>query len=355
MALPRWTPALALVVVLDVPGAAGCGPGLRDEVFVDDGVSRDDDGDEDGVDAGADAGADAGDDGVVDAGADDAVDAGDDDAGDAGDDGDDAGPGPPPDPPPEPDFASLPWQTGDDTGFGVARKDSGNPRGDDVFLGYGGFGAALDDSCAWVTALYEATLRDRGVRFVYCIQGPATVGYTGLEIGNSRVARRLVTQVTPRTRFVLVAAHSSGSFVAHELLRQLQDPALAFDPAGVTADRVVYVNLDGGSGGLTANAVQRLRRAWFVAAVDGDTQTASPNLSSMRRSGGAFGDGATFLSLDVAGSGCAAGGVWCVHMTPIITRPHDPQRAAVGLDYTDFAGRPVATAWIDAVEDDLQP
>jgi hypothetical protein len=287
--------------------------------------------------AAADAGAIV--DAVVDAGADAIVDAG---------EGADAGPSPPD----EPDFASLPWETGPDVGFGVARKDSGNPRGDNVFVGYGGFGASLDDACAWVTALYESALVERGVRHVFCVQGPATVGYVGLEIGNSKVARAIVANVTERTRFVLVAGHSSGSFVAHELLRQLADPALGLDPGGVTADRVVYLNLDGGQAGLPASAVARLRRAYFVGALDQAIATASPNTQAMIASGSSYGADATYLQLDATGSGCAASAVWCVHMTPVVTRPHDPLRATVTSDYRDFAGRPVTTSWIDAVADE---
>jgi hypothetical protein len=360
MASPR-----ALILFALVAAAPACAPDLGPDVVVEVGDNAGDDGTGGGRDEGTgdadDAGtADADDAGTADDagsgdGADDvdagSGDAGPDDRGDAGsDDGVDGGVVVD-----EPVFADLPWETGADVGFGVAHKDSGNPRGDDVFVGYGGFGTSLDDSCAWVTALYEAALRDRGVRFVYCVQGPATVGYVGLEIGNSKVARRLVTEVTARTRFILVAAHSSGSFVAHELLRQLADPFLDLDPDDLTTDRVVYVNLDGGAAGLPLSAVQRLRHAAFVAAVDVDTATASPNRSTMVTSGGAYGSAASYRQLDVADSGCASGGVWCVHMTPITTRPHDARQAATSLDYRDFVGRPVATAWIDLVAPLLGP
>jgi hypothetical protein len=333
--------AAFLGVLLSSAADAGCGPDPGPDVLVEREGAADvvgdagDAGDDDSVvDAGGDGVVDAGGDGVVDAGGDGVVDAGGDDDGDAGE------------PPSEPDFASLPWQTGDDVGFGVAFKDAGNPRGEDVFVGYGGYGVTRDDACAWVTALYAATLRDRGVRYVYCVQGPATVGYVGLEIGNSRVARRIVTQVGPRTRFVLVAAHSSGSFVAHELLRQLHD---GFDADDVTADRVVYFNLDGGAAGLSSSVVARLRRAYFVGAVDGSTQTPSPNRDTMVALGSSYGVDGAYLAHDATGSGCLPGAVWCVHMAPITTRPHDTQGSDTARDYRDFAGRAVTTAWLDAV------
>ena len=36
-------------------------------------------------------------------------------------------------------------------------------------------------SRSWVTALYRAALRDRGVRWVYAVQGPAQAGYDSAE------------------------------------------------------------------------------------------------------------------------------------------------------------------------------
>jgi hypothetical protein len=197
--------------------------------------------------------------------------------------------------------------------------------------------------------LYAAALRERGVRFVYCVQGPSTVQYVQREIGNSRIARHLVQQVTDRTRFVLVAGHSSGSFVAHELLQQL---ASGFDDDGVTADRVVYVDLDGGASGLTFDNVARLRRAYFVGAVDGNTGTQSPNRATMVSLGATYASRGRAFDVDADDAGCAAGAVWCVHMVPVIARPHDPLRADVTRDYSDFEGRPVATAWLDDIADE---
>jgi hypothetical protein len=335
-----------------VTASATCAPIGPDDVIVQRedidgafaGADAGDDADAGSADTGADAGAD--DAGSADAGSADAgsADAGSADAGSADAGSADAGVVVD-----EPDFASLPWETGDDVGLGVARKDTGNPRGDSAAVVYGGYGSTLDAACAWAGALYEATLRARGVRFVYCVQGPATVQYVGREIGNSRIARHLVARVTDRTRFVLVAGHSSGSFVAHELLQQLQG---GFDDDDVTSERVVYVNLDGGASGLSPAVVDRLRRAYFVAAVDGLTATQSPNRATMVSLGSTYASRGRAVDLDASDAGCAAGAVWCVHMAPVISRPHDPLRADVTRDYSAFDGRPVVTSWIDDVADE---
>jgi hypothetical protein len=256
--------------------------------------------------------------------------------------------------PTAPPFDSIPWEMGTDVGFGVARKDTQNPLGEAAFIGYGGYDVDLDAACAWTRALYEATLRDRGVRYVYCVQGPADPSYSKLEIGNSKIAKHLVPKLAGTSSFILIAAHSSGSFVAHELLGQLGS---GYDPSDVTADRIVYFNLDGGQSGLGPDSVGRLKRAYFVAARDATTATSSPNLGTMKALGTAYASAGGYLELDGSGSGCAAGAEWCLHMVPILTKPHDPNGSDVAKDYVDFNGRPVTTTYIDetAAEAGLVP
>lgn len=244
-----------------------------------------------------------------------------------------------------PPFESIPWETGDDIGFGIARKDTLSSKGSSVFIGYGGFGSTLEAAEAWTAALYAASLHDLGVRYVYAVQGPADVGYLGLEIGNSKIAGALPAELADPSAFVLIAAHSSGTFVAHELLGQLQG---GLDPTDATADRVVYFNLDGGASGLAPAIVDRLRKAYFVAAVDGTTGTTSPNWNTMVSLGATYGAKGGYWELDAGAAGCALGGTWCLHMAPITTLPHDPTQATIPADYEDFSGRPVTTAYIEA-------
>ena len=245
---------------------------------------------------------------------------------------------------PLPDFAELPWQTGDDIGFGVAYKDSGDPDARNVFIGYAGYPFPLDAAQSWATELYRVRLRELGVRHVYAVQGPATVMYEDLEIGNTHIAEHLQTQAAA-AKFVLIAGHSSGSYVAHELLGQL---AGDWDPQGVTQDKVVYFNLDGGTAYLSDDAVARLRKAYFVSVWDASTNTAAPNLDAMKYLATLFPDEGSYLELDGSASGCNAGAPWCLHMACITSLPHDPWDSDV-IDYHDFVGRPVVTQYIDVV------
>ena len=242
------------------------------------------------------------------------------------------------------DADAIPWTTGEDVGFGVATKDTGNPRGNNIFVGCAGYGSTLEAAEAWVSALYKDSLRDRGVRRLYAIQGPADVLYSQFEIGNSRVASSLAAQTTPSTNFILVVAHSSGTYVAHEMLNQL---ATGLDPDGRTTNKIVYFDLDGGDLGLSQPAVERMRRAYFVVAFDPTTNTYSPNQDSMVSGASTWPEKGGYYQESMSNTGCAPGATWCLHMALITTQPHDPAKADVINDYSDFSGRSVAHGYID--------
>jgi hypothetical protein len=239
-----------------------------------------------------------------------------------------------------PDPNSIPWKTGANVGYGVASKDAQNPLGNSMMIAYAGYDVSLASAEAWATALYEAALAKRGVRHIWAVQGPADPSYSQKEIGNSKIAATMIPMVDQDTHFVFVVGHSSGSFVAHELLDQLASGA---DPNGVTKNLVVYFDLDGG-GGFTQGAIDRVKKAFFVGSHDG--ATLSPNHADMSYLGGLYASKGGFYDNDASKSGCNAGAEWCVHVTLINTKPHDPSNADPLKDYSDFSGRPVCTSYV---------
>ena len=247
-----------------------------------------------------------------------------------------------------PAFEELAWSTGADVGTGIAMKDTGDPRASGVFIGYAGYNVPLDDAEAWVTALYGAWLREHGVRWVWAVRGPDDSHYEHRELGNTKIAAKL-RAIAPAAPFILVAAHSSGSCVAHELLKQL---AGKHDPEQTTAGKIVYFNLDGIEKGLTPASVARLRRAYFVGVVDHASDTASPNDRDMRRLSTTYADAGGYIEHDPAAAGCAGKASWCLHVSLVTKRPHDPTRAKAHLDYTDFSAAGVETAFFDAKADE---
>jgi hypothetical protein len=239
------------------------------------------------------------------------------------------------------------WRSGGTIGYGVATKDTGNTLGENIFIGYAGYGVTLAAAESWVDELYRVNLANRGVLRVYAVQGPEDPGYDAQEIGNSKIAAALASQVGPATRFILVAAHSSGGFVASELLGQLAGGA---DASGAISGNLVYVDLDGGQKYVSASGIQRLRKAYYVGARDSDTGTLSPNHGAVESLGASFASQGGFFEY-VGSTGCDAGGRWCVHDSLINTRPHNPDHLDVIPDYSDFAGRPVNQFWIDSIAD----
>jgi hypothetical protein len=238
-------------------------------------------------------------------------------------------------------FRRRPWWH---LGLGVALKDTRRRDADGIFVGYAGYGVTDDEVRAWVTALYEADLGARGVRYVYAVRGPADVGYEGRELANSALVEDMLPRLAASERPLIVAAHSSGAFAACEFLEQvfLRD----FDPDRIAVDRVVYFNLDGAQGCLDEAAVGQLHALAFVDARG--PHGLSLNAPSMAEGANRFPD-ALHLTHDASESGCGPGGRMCLHATLVNTRPHDPVSGSRISDYTDFAGRAVNTFYLSAV------
>lgn len=251
---------------------------------------------------------------------------------------------------PPADFDAIPWENEAIVGAGAARKDTRNPLGENVFLAYAGWHVSLEAAKAWAAELYRTSLRARGVRWVYAVRGPKDPMYKGHEIGTKTIASSLIDAVTPATKFVLVVAHSSGAFVANEILAEL---AHGGDPADETRERIVYFNLEGGSIGLDDEIVDRLRRVYFVGAIDPLIGTVSPSDDEMRAAAAQWPQAGGYMQHVANGSGCRRGATWCVHMTLVTTKPHDPGDAKE-IDFADFHGRSVEHGYLEEKAKDAQ-
>ena len=123
-------------------------------------------------------------------------------------------------------------------GFGVEYQEVNT--GTAIVIAYGGYSAHLAYSAAWASELVDAKLGGEGVGRIYAVQGPRDPGYDAKEIGNSKLRAHLET-IDDGTSPIYIVAHSSGTYVAHELLDQLY----AAGQTSVLA-RISYWNLDGG-------------------------------------------------------------------------------------------------------------
>jgi hypothetical protein len=244
-------------------------------------------------------------------------------------------------------LARAPW---DALGTGVHAKTI-EGGGANVLIVYGGY-TAQD---LYVERWADEHVRARGDRLelaaLYAVRGPDQSGYAHREIQNSKLAAHLAAGVAERARSIVIVAHSSGTFVAAELVGMLRDGR-----GGVPADtlsKVTLFNLDGG-GGLDSATMRAMAGAYFVYACDAALGRCSHNASTMKDLGARYASAGGALAVDARSSGCsahAAGGLWCLHDTLVTTRPHDPLHYDLARDYTDFSGaRVVVTSYLDALE-----
>ncbi len=210
--------------------------------------------------------------------------------------------------------------------------------GDGIVIAYGGYTARLVDSAAWATELVDQELGAAGVGHIYAVKGPADAAYAAREIANSKLRAHLATLAGDAP--IVVVAHSSGAFVAHELLAQLDAAA-----ATTTLARIRYADLDGGGSGLTDDIVGSLGGIEFVYARD-PAAGLSRNSSVMQSLADTYAPAATAFEVTVAQTGCNQGASWCLHDVVITHRPHNPTSYDLARDYTDFANRPVTTEYL---------
>lgn len=225
-------------------------------------------------------------------------------------------------------------------GAGIGGSSAGN--GKDILVAYGGYSARDQDSRAWAMALaHSPSFASLDLGPVYAARGPRDASYAAREIGNSKLAAALVHHAAG-ARFIVVAAHSSGAFVADELFTEATPEVLS---------KIVYFALDGGTHALDASLVSRMKAVYFVNAKDA-AKGESHNASAMRALHSDF-HGSHLFTVDANGSGCNAGATWCLHDTLITTRPHNPNMFDLADDYQQFGGaRKVVSSYVDqAVED----
>lgn len=225
------------------------------------------------------------------------------------------------------------WTT---LGVGVAYQQVNT--GHAILIVYGGYSAKINYSAALGSELVDAKLGALDVGRVYAVKGPQDPGYNAREIQNTKLRAHLRT-IDDGTSPICVIGHSSGSFVAHELLSQLYNAGSAD-----TLARISYYDLDGGGSGLDDNIVESLGKITFVYAHD-PVAGLSQNSSAAKSLAAAYAPIAKLFEVRVSGTGCHTGAGWCLHDVLITHKPHNPSTYDLANDYTDFVNRPVTTEY----------
>ena len=248
-------------------------------------------------------------------------------------------------------------------GTGVDYAMADNALGENMFIGIGGWTCRLEFVRSWVTALYAARLHTLGVRHLYSVAGPKDLGYQSREISTLDLAHHVLLQIQSDTtcKRIIVAAHSSGAYVAHVLFQDLYD-GTGIDSSHYTDGKILYFLLDEPLGSypaveLTNASADRLGHIYGVYAVISSQNLYSYAPNQMIALGNKYGSRSSTVVIDASTSDCIA--TMCLHFTMINQKPYqhdwyDPR------DYGSInSDHPVQTTYLDVItelkDDPQQP
>jgi pimeloyl-ACP methyl ester carboxylesterase len=211
---------------------------------------------------------------------------------------------------------------------------------------FAGWKVTANDAWHWGTALAAAGFAADPPAMLCAARGPQDAGYKAKDIETGAFAAALIAN--PPGGEITVIAHSSGSFVAQHLFRQLRDSA----GSSILA-RIHYINLDGAVGegerAIDAEMIAALASIRAVYAMDPNTSSESANSSSMRRLHALAPGRVTLMALPVPDAGCNKGAQWCLHNALINRRPYNPASFDLKRDYGEInAAHPVEVAYLRA-------
>lgn len=224
---------------------------------------------------------------------------------------------------------------------GVQYSYTDNQDGNNLFVVIGGWKAKQQWVNRWCEELYNQKVKLLGAKHLFSVKGPEDVCYKEKEINLNKLAE-YIKNIIYATYFVdkvIIVAHSSGSFVANELLNIL------YGKNGIAKDsfyvnKLYYFNLDGGIGGddcgesLENEVINSIVKIYAVAAYDSTTKMYSSNYEAMKQLSESYGDKSELIVVDATNSGCTD--KWCLHDALIINKPYNPDKYDLERDYTLF-------------------
>lgn len=249
-------------------------------------------------------------------------------------------------------LSQIHWvKLGKGINYGVTNNQSGN----DIAILFGGWQAKQEWVNKWCEELFKAKLKDLRVQHLLTVKGPDQVCYTTKEIDLITLAG-FVKNIIYATYFidkVIVIAHSSGSFVAHEFLN------LMYGSNGIAKDsfyvnKVYYFNLDGGIGDLDCgvqidtSVIKNIKKIYAVAVYDSLSNSYSANYETMLKLSKMFEEKSDLILLNSNGSGCLD--KWCLHDVVINIVPHNSKKYDLEKDYQFFDDkRKVQTKYLEVL------
>ncbi len=235
---------------------------------------------------------------------------------------------------------SLKWTEIDN---GIAYTKLTNQNANSIFIAFGGWTAEKNWVCTWLENLSTQVPKSIKIKHLFAVKGPQNSLYKDREINSKLLAEKITdilkSQKISKKTHIIVVAHSSGAYVAHDFLNFL----FALDSINqfvYVKNKVSYFNLDGGLGiekykwtSLQQSHIQHFRAIYGVYAFDNKTGIYSPNKDEMLRVA-KLGSNCSALEVNADNSNCQ--NTWCVHETVIIQNPYNINTFDLKNDYTNF-------------------
>jgi len=193
----------------------------------------------------------------------------------------------------------------------------GGTQEETLLIAYGGYRADEPGVKNWAEALAGAG----GFKYIVAVKGPAIVDYSDHK---KKKANELLVEMllTANVSKIIISAHSSGAYVAHELLAMLKGNS-------VLPSKTIYYDLDGATCVICKDLALASPDFKFTCVGARQGELKSPNYGSVAACGAKH-----FMPLEF-NAGCA--GAWCMHACLINTNAAaiNPDRPSVPLYYAD--------------------
>jgi len=212
-------------------------------------------------------------------------------------------------------------------------------KGNKIFIGFSGWTVQQSWTNHWIENLYPAKLNELKVKTLFSVKGPVHSYYKNREI-ETRILVQEIKKILKQAEItvkpeIIVVAHSSGAYVAHEFFNYLL--ADTSETAYLVDGLLTYFNLDGGIGSeenpwtlFPKDKSSKFKAIYGVYAYDSQINVYSPNTEEMIELG-KYSENSKAVLVDVTNSGCQA--TWCVHETLIIQKPYNSNTFDLEKDY----------------------
>lgn len=203
-----------------------------------------------------------------------------------------------------------------------------------ILITFAGWSVKQSWADNWARELFLNSREILDAECVYSVRGPEKADFSSKDINCDTLGSNLLQ--LQHVGNIIVIAHSSGSFVAHDFFQNL----LKNDVIGLLKNKIYYFCLDGGIGEnnteLTNDVVGYLKYIYAVYAFDSKTYSYSANKDDMQLLQKRFADKCKCIEVDAICSECEKNAKWCLHDALIAITPYNKKSFDLENDYNSL-------------------